>query len=316
MYLNLLRMFVLLVSVSAWVTASEAGQGTDRGAVKVTAVQVCGYDKGYVERPGFDPTKALVKYIHKASADGAQLVVFPEYVLGRIAVPGPVTQRIAEAAAAAKVYVIVGGWEVYADNSFANTALLFDRQGHIQGKYHKTHPAVDKFEGTPAYAHPPAGRSTEWFIQNDPEWIMKKGQDLPVFELDFARIGIITCYDGWFPEPFRVLSLKGAEIIIWINGRRGHVEDYIVKAAMFHNSVALVTANQAYGAGTMIADWPATIKAVCPPRKETCITATIDLRRLRNIRKHSSNYQQRRPELYGEILKKQTAWGETMEDTN
>jgi len=316
MYLNLLRMFVLLVLVSAWVTASEAGQATGRSAVKVAAVQISGYDKGYVERPGYDPTKALVKYIRKASADGAQLVVFPEYVLGRIAVPGPVTQKIAEAAAAARVYVIVGCWEVYADNSFANTALLFDRQGQIHGRYHKTHAAVDKFEGTPAYAHPPADRSTEWFIQNDPEWIMKKGQDLPVFELDFARVGIMTCYDGWFPEPFRVLSLKGAEIIVWINGRRGNVEDYIVKAAMFQNSVALVTANQAYGGGTMIADWPARIKAVCPPKEESCISATIDLKRLRHIRKRSRNYQQRRPELYGEILKKQTAWGETTKDVN
>ena len=316
MYLNLLRMFVLLALASTWVTASEAGQATSRSAVKVAAVQISGYDKGYVERPGYDPTKALVKYIQKAAEDGAQLVVFPEYVLGRIAVPGPVTQRIAEAAAAARVYVIVGCWEVYADDSFANTALLFDRQGQIQGRYHKTHAAVDKFEGTPAYAHPPAGRSTEWFIQNDPEWIMKKGQDLPVFELDFARVGIMTCHDGWFPEPFRVLSLKGAEIIVWINGRRGNVEDYIVKAAMFQNSVALVTANQAYGGGTMIADWPATIKGASPPKEEDCISATIDLTRLRHIRKRSRNYQQRRPELYGEILKKQTAWGEATKDVN
>ena len=78
---------------------------------------------------------------------------------------------------------------------------------------------------------------------NDPEWIMEKGYDLPVFDLDFARVGILTCYDGWFP-------------------------------------------------------------------------ATIDLNRLRHIRKHSRNCQQRRPELYGEILKKQTAWGQTIADTN
>ncbi len=313
---NVLRVLVLSMLVSGRMAASEGGQGIGPDAVKIAAVQVCGYDKGYVERPGFDPAKAVVEYIEKASEDGAQLVVFPEYVLGRITVPGPATRTIAQAAAAAKIYVVVGCWEVYADKSFANVALLFDRQGHIQGKYLKTHAAVDTFEGTPAYAHPPANRSTEWFIQNDPEWIMKKGDALPVFDLDFARIGIITCYDGWFPEPFRVLSLKGAEIIIWINGRRGHVEDYIVKAAMFHNSVALVTTNQAYGAGTMIADWPATIKAVCPPQEEAWISATIDLQRLRHVRKHSRNYQQRRPELYGEILKKQTAWGETINGKN
>lgn len=314
--LNLLHAVVLWMLVLGGSPVCHAATEAKRDAVKVATVQVCGYDKGFVEQPGFDPTNSVVEYIEKAGQDGAQLVVFPEYYLGRIAVPGPVTERISKAAAEAGIYVIVGCWEVDEDKTFANVALLFDRQGHIQGKYLKTHAAVDRFEGTPSYAHPPAGRSREWFIRNDPEWIMKKGQDLPVFDLDFARVGILTCYDGWFPEPFRVLSLKGAEIIVWMNGRLGSVEDFIVKSAMFHNSVAMVTSNQAYGAGTMIADWPATIKAMCPPKKEAYISATIDLKRLRHIRKHSRNYQQRRPDLYGEILKTQTVWGETTKDSD
>ena len=49
---------------------------------------------------------------------------------------------------------------------------------------------------------------------------MQRGEDLPVFDLDFGRVGILTCYDGWFPESFRALSLKGAELIVWVNGRR------------------------------------------------------------------------------------------------
>ncbi len=314
-------MLRLLPSITALIALAlgagnllAADRITTKDSVRVAAVQVCGYDKGYVARPGYDPADSVVKYIEKAAGDGAQLVVFPEYHLGRIAVPGPVTRKISQAAAKARIYVIVGCWEVHKDNTFANVALLFDRQGKVMGKYRKTHAAVDRFEGLPSYANPPAGRSTEWFIKNDPEWIMQKGQDLPVFDLDFARVGILTCYDGWFPEPFRVLSLKGAEIIIWINGRGGSVEDFIVKSVMFQNSVAMVTTNQAYGAGTMVADWPATIKAVCPPKQEAYISATIDLKRLRHIRKHSRNYQQRRPELYGEILKKRTAWGDFTAD--
>jgi len=313
---NLFRIIVLLALVLGMPGPSEAGQEVKRDEVKVAAVQICGYDKGFVERPGFDPTESVVKYIEKAAGEGAQLVVYPEYYLGRITVPGPVTERISKAAAAAKIYVIVGCWEVYKDKTFANSALLFDRQGNIMGKYLKTHAAVDTFEGLPAYAKSPTGHSVEWFIKNDPEWIMQKGQDLPVFDLGFARVGILTCYDGWFPEPFRVLSLKGAEIIVWINGRRGHVEDFIVKTAMFHNSVAMVTSNQAYGAGTMIADWPTTIKALCPPKREAYISATINLKRLRHIRKDSRNYQQRRPELYGEILKTQTAWGDFTQESD
>ena len=40
-----------------------------------------------------------------------------------------------------------------------------------------------------------------------------RGGDFPVFDLDFGRVGILTCYDGWFPESSRILSLKGAEIL-------------------------------------------------------------------------------------------------------
>jgi predicted amidohydrolase len=292
---------LLIVVASAQSRAAEPG-AEKPNAVKVAAVQILGYDKSDVPRPGYDPSEAFAAYIDRAGRDGAQLVVFPEYVLGRIPVPGPVTERISKAAAANRIYVIVGCWEVYADGSFANAALLFDRAGKIAGKYYKTHAAVDKFEGDPPWSRPPAGKDTDWFIRNDPEWIMKKGDDLPVFELDFGTVGILTCYDGWFPESFRVLSLKGAEILVWINGRGGSVEDFIVRTAMFQSHVAIIATNQAYGSGTMIGDWPARILAHCPEKKEDYITATINLQGLRRARKYSRNFQQRRPELYDAIV--------------
>jgi len=285
------------------VVASVQSQGAEKpDAVKVAAVQILGYDKSDVPRAGYEPSEAYVPYIDRAARDGAQLVVFPEYVLGRIAVPGPATERISKAAAEGRIYVIVGCWEVFGDGSFGNAALLFDRAGKIAGKYYKTHAAVDKFEGDPPWSRPPSGKDTDWFVRNDPEWIMKKGDDLPVFELDFGTVGILTCYDGWFPESFRVLSLKGAEILVWINGRGGSVEDFIVRTAMFQSHVAMITTNQAYGSGTMIGDWPTRILAHCPEKKEEYITATINLRGLRRARKYSRNFQQRRPELYGAIV--------------
>jgi len=291
------------VLVIVWVASTGVSSEAEKpDTVKVAAVQILGYDKGDVVKPGYDPSEAFVPYIERAGRDGAQLVVFPEYVLGRIAVPGAATERIAKAAAENRIYVIVGCWEVYADGSFANAALLFDRAGKIAGKYYKTHAAVDKFEGDPPWSRPPSGKDTDWFVRNDPEWIMKKGEDLPVFELDFGTVGILTCYDGWFPETFRVLSLKGAEILVWINGRGGSVEDFIVRTAMFQSHVAVIATNQAYGSGTMIGDWPARILAHCPEKKEDYITATINLQGLRRARKYSRNFQQRRPELYDAIV--------------
>ncbi len=300
------RTFLLLLTVFAALPA--LAQGTQRPArVKVAAVQMLGYDKTDVPRPDFDPAGKVVEYIERAAADGAQLVVFPEYLLGRISVPGPETEQIFRAAAAGRIYVIVGCWEVFEDGTYANTALLFDRAGTIVGKYNKVHAAVDHFEGDPPWSRPPKGKDADWFIRNDPEWKMKRGEAFPVFDLDFGRIGILTCYDGWFPESFRVLSLKGAETLVWINGRRGTVEDFIVKSAMFQNEVALIATNQAYGAGTLIGQWPARIMTSCEEPKESYITATINLEQVRRARENSRNLQQRRPGLYGEIVKPMSA---------
>ena len=280
-----------------------SAQTKQTGLVKVAAVQINGYDKGDLPRANFNPAADYLPYIERAAKDGAQLVVFPEYVLGHIKVPGPQTQLIADAAGKAKIYVIIGCWEEYDDGRFANTALLFDRTGKIAGKYHKTHAAIDHFDGDVPWRNPPSGKTRRWMTENDPEWIMEAGSDLPVFELDFGTVGIMTCYDGWFPEPARVLSLRGAEVIVWINGRGGSVEDFIVKTTMFQSHVAMITANQAYGSGTLIADMQRgpQIVARSPDRTESYITGTLNLKRIRNIRASSRNFNQRRPDLYGSL---------------
>ncbi len=300
-----MRLVVLLFLAVTAPRGACGGEPVNRDRVKVAAVQISGYDKGDLPREGYDPTRELLPYIERAGRDGAQLVVFPEYVLGRIAVPGAETEKIAAAAKAQAIYVIVGCWEVFADDTFANTALLFDRAGQIAGKYRKTHAAVDHYEGSPPWTHPPAGRTRDWMLRHDPEWIMQAGTELPVFKLDFGTVGILTCYDGWFPEPARVLSLKGAELIVWINGRGGSVEDFIVKSTMFQSHVAMIATNQAYGAGTMIGDggeWPARILARTPDKQESYISATIDLAQIRRTRATSRNFRQRRPDLYGELV--------------
>jgi predicted amidohydrolase len=285
--------------------SAAAANGQRTGLVKVAAVQIKGYDKCDLPRKGYDPAAAMVPYIDRAGKDGAQLVVFPEYVLGHIRVPGPITERISAAAAANHIYVIVGSWEDYADGTYADTALIFDRSGRIAGKYLKTHAAVDHYEGDPPWSKPPSGKDKDWFLRNDPEWLMKKGEDMPVFDFDFGKVGIQICYDGWFPEPARVLSLKGAELIVWINGRPGSVEDYILKSVMFQSHVAMITTNQSYGGGTMIggmAKWQPQILASAPDQQEAYISATIDLEQVRKLRESSRNFQQRRPDIYGEMV--------------
>ena len=80
------------------------------------------------------------------------------------------------------------------------------------------------------------------------------------------------------------------------------VEDYIVRTAMHHNTVSMICTNQAYGSGTKIAEWPGTIKAACRDTGEQYISATLNMAGLRKARKNSRNAQQRRPDIYQEIL--------------
>jgi|KBSMisStaDraftv2_1062788.scaffolds.fasta_scaffold420623_2 predicted amidohydrolase len=111
--------FVVALTDLVGARAGYAQQASERrsGLVKVAAMQIKGYDKGNLPREGYDPTEAIVPYIDRASKDSAQLVVFPEYILGHIRVPSPITKKILVAAAANHIYVIIGGWETHADGS-------------------------------------------------------------------------------------------------------------------------------------------------------------------------------------------------------
>ncbi len=258
--------------------------------VKVAAVQL--FWPGKKDEP--DPLTSILKYIDRAGKEGVQLIVFPEYLLGRFKVPSPQTKAVAKAAKKNNIYVIVGGWEEFDNGEYSNTAFLFGRDGKIIGKHYKVHPAVGSKS---PYCWPPDK-------PHDLEWEMKKGDKFNVFELDFGTVGIMTCYDGYFSESANILSLKGAEIVCWINGRAGSIEDFIVKADVFRNYIAMIATNLSPGSGTMIATWPANILAHVKETGDHYITAEIDLEALRIQRKHSRVFHQREPGKYGVITRK------------
>jgi predicted amidohydrolase len=106
-------------------------------------------------------------------------------------IPGPFTNILSERAKKYHCYAIASLHEKDGD-LFYNTAVLIDREGRIAGKYRKVHLAMGESE---------AG--------------LTPGNDYPVFQTDFGRIGILICWDDWFPEPARILRLKGAEILFF-----------------------------------------------------------------------------------------------------
>ena len=104
-------------------------------------------------------------------------------------IPGPATDVLARKAREYRSYIIAGMLELDEGKTY-DTAVLMDRDGRIAGKYRKTHlPLAEVEDGeTP-------------------------GNEYPVFETDFGRIGILICWDFVFPETFRIMRVEGAEIV-------------------------------------------------------------------------------------------------------
>jgi predicted amidohydrolase len=269
-----------------------------RDVVKIAAGQVNQDENKY---------EVMLAYIDSAGAEGADLIVLPEYIAGVFSIPlkesDPISQ-IAKAAQKNNIYVIVGGWEEFEEGAFkskkkggfSNTALLFDRRGEIAGKYSKMHPAV--------------GKAPHWWppLPDQSEWIMKAGEDFPVFELDFGCVGIMICYDGYFPEPAEILSLHGAEIVAWINARGGSIEKHLVQSDIQRNYIAMVATNLGHGAGTLIAQNHHQIETYVEDTGNHYISHDINMKKLRERRAHSRVHHQRRPDLYESITKEHAIW--------
>ena len=106
-----------------------------------------------------------------------------------------------------------------------------------------------------------------------------------------------------------LLAKAGAEVTVIekqprAGGRTSAIEgDFIMKSVMFQSHVAMVSANQAYGGGTMVGNVPAEILTRSPHGKESYITAELDLSKVRQARRLSRNFRQRRPDLYGRLTK-------------
>ncbi|WP_290898337.1 nitrilase family protein [Hoeflea sp.] len=145
---------------------------------------------------------AMEDRIRQAHAVGAKLIVLPEladsgYVfnsseeLDSLAAPipdGRSARRLCAIARELGVFIVSGLAEV-AGGRFYNSAIFCGPDGYI-GTYRKLH------------------------LWNRENLFFEKGDlGLPVFDTPLGRIGMAICYDGWFPETFRQLALKGAEIV-------------------------------------------------------------------------------------------------------
>jgi len=179
-------------------------------------------------------------------------------------IPGPVTDKLADAARRNRIWVVAGITEK-ADDVVYNTAVLLDRNGRIAGKYRKIHLPREEWKNG-----------------------VRPGHEYPVFETDFGKVAIQICYDWFFPEPAQIFALKGAEIIFaptWGNtlpdqgGRVNGESTFRVRAR--DNGVYMVPS--VYSGNSLVIDPMGRILA-SSAGKEGVFWAEVDLNKRENLR--------------------------------
>ncbi len=164
-------------------------------------------------RGSADPQENLdrtIASIRKAAGQGAQIICTQELFLGPYfcqaedheffklaeAIPGPTTEALSALAAELGVVIVASLFEKRASGLYHNTAAIIDADGKYLGKYRKMH------------------------IPDDPQYYEKfyfTPGDLGfrVWDTRFGRIGVLICWDQWYPEAARLTSMQGAEILFY-----------------------------------------------------------------------------------------------------
>ncbi len=185
--------------------------------------------------------------------------------------------------------------------AYFNSALVCDERGEVLGIYRKTH--------IPAYFPDEQEGGTGSYER----LYFTPGPALPVFEWRGVRFGVQICYDRLFPEPSRVLALKGAEILFMPicystysdPVHRAGIWDVPLRARAYENGVYVVAANRVGQEGTrrhlgrsMIVDPTGAIVVEAGTEDEDLVTAEIDLARVRGDRRKVPWLRDRRIDLY------------------
>lgn len=152
----------------------------------------------------------LAAEIRKAAAQGAQLIVNQElhdslyfcqsentdFCNLAVAIPSEATDFYAALAAELGVVIVCSLFEKRAPGLYHNTAVVFDADGSIAGKYRKMHIPDD-----------PAYYEKFYFTPGDLGFI-------PV-DTSVGRLGVLVCWDQWYPEAARLMAMRGAELLIY-----------------------------------------------------------------------------------------------------
>lgn len=260
-----------------------------------------------------------IEQIRVAASKGAQIICLQElftslyfcdvedhdnFLLAE-SIPGPSTDALAPIAAELGVVIIASLFEKRAQGLYHNTTAVIDADGSYLGKYRKMHIPDD-----------PGYYEKFYFTPGDLGY--------KIFKTKFANIGVLICWDQWYPEAARITALMGAEILFfptaigWAHRQDDptNTEQYnawqtIQRSHAVANGVPVVSVNRVgdegdmkFWGGSFIANaFGSLLYKASHDQEETEVTE-IDLKQVDYYRTHWPFLRDRRVDSYAPVTKR------------
>ena len=220
-------------------------------------------------------------------------------------IPGPTTKTMATLARELGIYLIVPMFESVHETVYYNTTVVLDPEGSIVSKYRKMHIPQD-----------PGFEEKFFFAPGDLGW--------PVFDTPWGKMGVLICWDQWYPEAARLMALRGARVLFyptaigrlgsepeslgykqhqaWETVQRGHgVANGCYIAAC--NRVGTEGDTHFWGQ-SFVSDFYGSILAKGSQSQEQVILANLDFKAQDDFRRIWPFFRDRRIDAYGDLTKR------------
>ncbi|MFP5345156.1 MAG: carbon-nitrogen hydrolase [Gammaproteobacteria bacterium] len=269
---------------------------------------------------------ASVRGVREAAAQGAHLVVLQELHASLYfcqsedarnfdlaeTIPGPATEQLAALAKELRVVIVASLFERRAAGVYHNTAVVLDSDGRMAGKYRKMHIPDD-----------PGYHEKFYFTPGD--------LGFTPIATSAGKLGVLVCWDQWYPEAARLMALHGADLLIyptaigwdrsdsadeqqrqreaWITSQRAHA---------IANGLPLIACNRTgweahpdnpaqgvqFWGSSFVCGPQGEMLAQAPTDTAAVVVTKIDLRRSEQVRRIWPYLRDRRIDAYGDILKR------------
>jgi N-carbamoylputrescine amidase len=257
--------------------------------------------------------------IREAAGQGAKIICLQELFATRYfcweenydyfdlaePVPGPTTYFFSQLARELQVVLVLSLFEKRADGVYHNTTAVIDAGGEYLGHYRKQHIPDD-----------PGFYEKFYFTPGDGGY--------KVFQTRFAPIGVLICWDQWYPEAARITSLMGAKILFFptaigwatsqdddLNKKQYVAWQTIQRSHAIANGVFVVSANRTgreeemiFWGGSFIADPSGHLLALADHDREGLLVAGLDLDLVNETRIHWPFLRDRRIDTYQPIVQR------------